>query len=123
MPSVLSIPLPIDIHDPLELFSMMSRVFKEHPCHHQLRMDAKLIASMVESGHLAHGHLTEEFGKGITLDTIIDFVIYLWNPYSESVINILTIVLQLQEFYYYSIFIEEALCQCKKHQVYSPYLY
>lgn len=86
MPSVLSTPLPLDLHDPLELFSLMSRVLHERRLPvSSTQNECKLIASMVESGHLAHGRLTKEFGKGITEDKIIKFVTYLMLNYFNHV--------------------------------------
>ncbi|GFH57330.1 predicted protein [Chaetoceros tenuissimus] len=87
MPSALSVPLSADRHPTLELLSLMSSVLKER----RLRLppstqnECKLIASMVESGHLAHGRLTEAFGKGIDEDAIHDFVMYLMKNYFNHV--------------------------------------
>lgn len=85
MPSVLSIPISVDLHPTLELLGLISRVLKEHRLVPSSQNECKLIASMVEKGHLAHGRLTEKFGKGITEEAINDFVMYLMQNYFNHV--------------------------------------
>ena len=81
MPSVLSVPIAADI----TAFTLISRVLKENRQPPSTQYQHNLIPSLVRSGHIAHGRLTEAFGKDIKLDQIHKFVDYLEENYFNHV--------------------------------------